>query len=142
MQFSSKIDALVCRLELAVQNGKLTDNMIDIAYGLESINNNFSYKNIIDILGKFDTTFEDFDVMTGVLDNTIKQTTQSQIPNHEVDELIKYVSDLHSLDVHQSFLNLDIYESNLKKESNNNGNNDSSNNNILIEERYNILKNT
>ena len=54
----------------------------------------------------------------------------------------QYVSDLHSLDVHQSFLNLDIYESNLKKESNNNGNNDSSNNNILIEERFNILKNT
>ena len=52
MQFSSKIDALVCRLELAVQNGKLTDNVVDIAYGLESINNDFSYKNIVDIFNK------------------------------------------------------------------------------------------
>jgi len=136
MQFSSKIDALVCRLELAVQNGKLTDNVVDIAYGLESIYNDFSYKNIVDILGKFDTTFEDFDVMTGAMDSSIQETTQSQIPKEEVIGLMKYVADTHSLTVQESFMELDMYENDLKSKNNDNSNT------VSIEERFNILKNT
>ena len=142
MQFSSKIDALVCRLELAVQNGKLTDNVVDIAYGLESINNDFSYKNIVDILGRFDTTFEDFDVMTGAMDSSIQETTQSQIPKEEVIELMKYVADTHSLTVRESFMELDMFENELKNKSKIKNNNSNSNNNISVEERFNILKNT
>jgi len=136
MQFSSKIDALVCRLELAVQNGKLTDNIVDIAYGLESIYNDFSYKNIVDILGQFDTTFEDFDVMTGAMDSSIQETTKSQIPKEEVIGLMKYVADTHSLKVQESFMELDMYENDLKSKNNDNSNT------VSIEERFNILKNT
>ena len=137
MQFSSKIDALVCRLELAVQNGKLTDNVVNIAYGLESIYNDFSYKNIVDILCKFDTTFEDFDVMTGSVDSSIQESTSSQIPRDEVVELMKYVADTHSLSVQGSFMELDMYENELKKNKSN-----KEENSISIEERFNILKNT
>ena len=136
MQFSSKIDALVCRLELAVQNGKLTDNVVNIAYGLESIYNDFSYKNIVDILGQFDTTFEDFDVMTGAMDSSIQETTKSQIPKEEVIGLMKYVADTHSLKVQESFMELDIYENELKSKNNDNSHT------VSIEERFNILKNS
>ena len=137
MQFSSKIDALVCRLELAVQNGKLTDNVVNIAYGLESIYNDFSYKNIVDILCKFDTTFEDFDVMSGAVDSSIQEGTSSQIPRDEVVELMKYVADTHSLSIQGSFMELDMYENELKKNKSN-----KEENSISIEERFNILKNT
>jgi charged multivesicular body protein 1 len=133
MQFSSKIDALICRLELAVQNGKLTDNMFDIAHGLEYIQNDFSYKNIVEVLGKFDTTFEDFDVMTGMMDTSIKETTSTQIPQEEVIELMKYVADTHSLTIQESFMELDMYENELKTKKKNNNS---------VEERFNILKNT
>ena len=113
MNLSSKIDALICRLELSLNNGKLTDNILNISYSLEKIQNDFSYNNVTDILCKFEEKFEDFDVMVGSMNNSIKETTSDQIPEEEVINLIKYVSDIHGLEVKKQFTDLDNYVHNL-----------------------------
>lgn len=134
MKFSSKIDAIVCKLELAVQNGKLTDNIINITTGLESINNDFSYKNIVNILGKYDSNFENFDIMEGIMEETINDSTSNQIPAEEVNELMKYVASIHSLEINETFMELDKYEMDLKSIKN-------SNNIDNVKERLNKLRN-
>mgnify|MGYP001159618954 CR=1 FL=1 len=134
MKFSSKIDAIVCKLELAVQNGKLTDNIINITTGLESINNDFSYKNIVNILGKYDSNFENFDIMEGIMEDTINDSTSNQIPSEEVSELMKYVSSIHSLEINETFMQLDKYEMDLKSIKNSNNINN-------VKERLNKLRN-
>lgn len=134
MKFSSKIDAIVCKLELAVQNGKLTDNIINITTGLESINNDFSYKNIVNILGKYDSNFENFDIMEGIMEDTINDSTSNQIPSEEVSELMKYVASIHSLEINETFMQLDKYEMDLKSIKN-------SNNIDNVKERLNKLRN-
>ena len=134
MKFSSKIDAIVCKLELAVQNGKLTDNIINITTGLESINNDFSYKNIVNILGKYDSNFENFDIMEGIMEDTINDSTSNQIPAEEVNELMKYVASIHSLEINETFMELDKYEMDLKSIKN-------SNNIDNVKERLNKLRN-
>lgn len=113
MNLSSKIDALICRLELSLNNGKLTDNILNISYSLEKIQNDFSYNNVTDILCKFEEKFEDFDVIVGSMNNSIKETTSDQIPEEEVINLIKYVSDIHGLEVKKQFTDLDNYVHNL-----------------------------
>ena len=124
MKLSSKIDALICRLELSLKNGKLTDNIMNISYSLEKIQNDFSYNNVTDILCKFDENFEDFDVMVDSMNNSIKETTSDQIPEEEVINLIKYVSDIHSLEVKNEFMELDnyVYNLNMKTAHNKNQN--------------------
>ena len=122
MKLSSKIDALICRLELSLKNGKLTDNIMNISYSLEKIQNDFSYNNVADILCKFDENFEDFDVMVDSMNNSIKETTSDQIPEEEVINLIKYVSDIHSLEVKNEFMELDNYVYNLNMKTDHNKN--------------------
>lgn len=124
MKLSSKIDALICKLELSLKNGKLTDNIMNISYSLEKIQNDFSYNNVTDILCKFEEKFEDFDVMVGSMNNSIKETTSDQIPEEEVINLIKYVSDIHSLEVKNEFMELDnyVYNLNMKTAHNKNQN--------------------
>ena len=113
MKLSSKIDALICRLELSLKNGKLTDNIMNISYSLEKIQNDFSYNNVTDILCKFDENFEDFDVMVDSMNNSIKETTSDQIPEDEVINLMKYVAEIHGLEVKKQFMDLDNYVHNL-----------------------------
>ena len=113
MKLSSKIDALICRLELSLKNGKLTDNIMNISYSLEKIQNDFSYNNVTDILCKFEEKFEDFDVMVGSMNNSIKETTSDQIPEDEVINLMKYVAEIHGLEVKKQFMDLDNYVHNL-----------------------------
>ena len=80
---------------------------------IEKIQNDFSYNNVTDILCKFEEKFEDFDVMVSSMNNSIKETTSDQIPEEEVINLIKYVSDIHGLEVKKQFMDLDNHVHNL-----------------------------
>jgi charged multivesicular body protein 1 len=134
MRLSSRLDALVCRLELAVQNGKLTDNIVNIAYGLESIQENFTYRNVVGILSRFDTSFEDFDVTMNLMDKSIEDTTSNQIPKEDVIKLMQFVADTHQLKIQEQFMELDMYEIETKKKASIEEKKDE------LEERFEILR--
>ena len=141
MKLSSKLDALTCKLELAIQNGKLTDNIVNIAYGLEKIQDNFSYKNIVGTLSKFDSSFESLDMTTDIMESTIDDSTSGQIPEEEVTELLKYIADENQLKLTEKFLDLDmLLHKNDKIIKNNENNSIENSKNNMVERLENLRK--
>lgn len=50
-------------------------------------------------MDKFEKQFEDLDVQSTYVENTMSQTTTLSTPQDEVDSLISKVADEHNLDV-------------------------------------------
>jgi charged multivesicular body protein 1 len=77
----------------------VTKSMGAITGQLEKAMQSMNLEQITQVMDKFEKQFEDLDVQSTYVENTMSSTTTLSTPQDQVDALISQVADEHNLDL-------------------------------------------
>jgi charged multivesicular body protein 1 len=99
LRLSSRIDAVASRVQSAVHMKNVTKSMGAITTQLDKAMQTMNLEQITQVMDKFEKQFEDLDVQSTYVENTMSSTTTLSTPQDQVDALISQVADEHNLDL-------------------------------------------
>ncbi|XP_042207244.1 charged multivesicular body protein 1a-like [Homarus americanus] len=99
LRMASKIDAVESRIQSAMAMKGVTKNMGSVVKALDQALNAMDLQKVSSIMDKFETQFEDLDVRTSVLEDSMGAATTLSTPKEAVDALIQQVADEAGLEV-------------------------------------------
>lgn len=99
LRMSARVDAVASRVQSAVTTRKVTNSMAGVVKAMDAAMKSMNLEKISNVMDKFEQQFEDLDVQSGVLENTMSQTTTTMIPQNEVDSLMHQVADEAGLEL-------------------------------------------
>jgi len=100
-KLSSKLDAVASRLDAAHRSQTMTKDICKAVPNLQKILNELNIDDLTANMDQFEKLFDDIDVRSDYMTNSIDQTTASSTPADQVDSLIAQVAEEHALDVSQ-----------------------------------------
>jgi charged multivesicular body protein 1 len=105
LRLASRIDATAARVQTAVTMKKVTSNMANVVKGMDKAMQSMNLeqvskaKQISMVMDKFEQQFEDLDVQTEYMENSMGQTTATMTPGDQVDELMQQVAEENGLEL-------------------------------------------
>merc|ERR1719373_1204919 len=99
LRMSAKIDATASRVQTAVTMKGVSKNMGSVVKSLDKAINSMELQKISEVMDKFESQFEDLDVKTSVMEESMGVATTTTAPVEQVDDLIRQVADEAGLDV-------------------------------------------
>eukprot|EP01124_Arcella_intermedia_P022603 TRINITY_DN33_c0_g1_i1.p1 TRINITY_DN33_c0_g1~~TRINITY_DN33_c0_g1_i1.p1 ORF type:complete len:197 (-),score=58.81 TRINITY_DN33_c0_g1_i1:53-643(-) len=99
LRLSSRVDAVSARVETAYKMKQVTRSMANIVKAMEKSMQDMNLEKITEVMDKFERQFEDMDVQSEYVENTINQTTALTTPQGQVDDLIQEVATVHGLEL-------------------------------------------
>lgn len=99
LRLASRIDAVASRLETAVRMQQVSEAMGQTVNGMANVMASMDDKKISATMDKFEKLFEDMDVKSAYMEDTMDATTSMTTPPEQVDELIQKVADEHGLNL-------------------------------------------
>lgn len=100
---SSRLDACCSRIETAVRMNQVTEGMKGVVKGMDQSLGSMDIDKLSILMDKFEQQFEDLDVKTGYMENSMNATTVTSTPADQVDTLISQVADQHNLQLGDAF---------------------------------------
>jgi charged multivesicular body protein 1 len=101
LRLSSRIDAVASRVETAVRMKQVTRSMSGIVKGMDKAMKSMNLEKISQVMDQFEKQFEDLDVQSSYIEQSIGTTTALSTPSDEVDTLINQVADEHGLNLQE-----------------------------------------
>ena len=98
LRLSSRIDAVSQRVNTAVKMKSLTKDMSGIVSAMDSVMKTMNVEKISAVMDKFEKQFEDLDLTTGVMEQSMAQSTAQAMPESQVESLMAQVADEHGLE--------------------------------------------
>jgi len=98
LRLSSRIDAVSQRVNTAVKMKSLTKDMSGIVSSMDSVMKTMNVEKISAVMDKFEKQFEDLDLTTGVMEQSMAQSTAQAMPESQVESLMAQVADEHGLE--------------------------------------------
>ncbi|CAB4060020.1 CHMP1 [Lepeophtheirus salmonis] len=105
LRMSAKVDAVASRVQSAHKMKGVSHSMRNVVNSLEKAVNSMELQKISETMDKFESQFEDLDVKTSVMEDTMGSATTLSTPQHAVDDLIKRVADEAGLEVSEQLAN-------------------------------------
>ncbi|KAG0723168.1 Charged multivesicular body protein 1a [Chionoecetes opilio] len=99
LRMASKVDAVQSRVQSTLAMKGITKNMSAVVKGLDQALNSMDLQKVSAIMDKFESQFEDLDVRTSVLEDSMGAATTLTTPKEAVDALIQEVADEAGLEV-------------------------------------------
>ncbi|XP_063233026.1 charged multivesicular body protein 1B2 [Bacillus rossius redtenbacheri] len=99
MRMSARVDAVASRVQSALTTRKVTQSMAGVMKAMDAAMRSMNLEKISGLMDKFETQFEDLDVQSSVLENTMAQTTTTMVPQGDVDSLMQQVADEAGLEL-------------------------------------------
>jgi len=99
LRMSGKVDAVASRVQSAVTMKGVAKNMGSVVKSLDKAINSMELQKISAVMDKFEQQFEDLDVHTSVMEQSMGSATTTNTPASQVDDLIKAMADEAGLDV-------------------------------------------
>ncbi|PRP81494.1 snf7-family protein [Planoprotostelium fungivorum] len=99
LRLSSRLDAVSSRLEVAVRMKAVTKSMQGIVKGLDSAMKSMDMNKITAVMDQFEKQFEDLDVQSDYIEQSMNASTSVSTPVDQVDLLISQVAEEHGLAV-------------------------------------------
>jgi len=93
LRMSSRVDAVASRVQTAVTTKKVTQSMAGVVKAMDATMKSMNLEKISALMDKFEHQFEDLDVQSSYMENTMSQTTTTTVPQNEVDTLMMKVAD-------------------------------------------------
>lgn len=93
LRLSSRIDAVASRLETAIRMQDVNKAMQQTVKGMSNAMKSMKVEQIAATMQEFEKSFEDMDVRSGYMENTMETTTSQSTPPEQVDSLIQMVAD-------------------------------------------------
>mmetsp|Transcript_7938 Transcript_7938/g.16744 ORF Transcript_7938/g.16744 Transcript_7938/m.16744 type:complete len:207 (-) Transcript_7938:242-862(-) len=99
LRLSSRIDAVAARLETAIQTQQISKSMKGVVQGMGQALQSMNVEKISATMTAFEQQFEDMEVITDTISDTMNTSTSSATPQEDVDSLIQKVADENQLEL-------------------------------------------
>ncbi|CAL8119061.1 unnamed protein product [Orchesella dallaii] len=93
LRMSARVDAVVSRVQTAVSTRKVTTSMAGVVRSMDAAMKSLNLEKISALMDKFEKQFEDLDVQSSYMENTMSQTTTTSVPQNDVENLMQSVAD-------------------------------------------------
>jgi charged multivesicular body protein 1 len=104
LKLSSKMDAVASRIQSAQRTESMTKNFSRVIPQMNRALKNMKIENIAQTMTDFERCFEDLDVATGFVNESLNQTTSNSAPREQVDNLLGQIASEHSIQVSEGLL--------------------------------------
>jgi len=98
LRLSNRIDAVGQRLNTAIKMNMITKSMTGVVRGMDIALQSMNIEKITMVMDKFEKQFEDLDITSKVMENSMAQSQSQVTPVSEVDALMQQVADEHGLE--------------------------------------------
>ncbi|KAL0221437.1 hypothetical protein RCL1_001291 [Eukaryota sp. TZLM3-RCL] len=99
LRLASRLDAVASRLQGAIQVGSVTKTMGKVVGSLDRALNDMNLEKVSHVMNEFEKTFENLEIRSEFLNESLGSSVASATPENEVDALITEVGAEHMLDV-------------------------------------------
>lgn len=99
LRMSARVDAVASRVQTALTTSKVTNSMQGVVKAMDAAMKSMNLEKISNLMDKFESQFEDLDVQSSYMENTMSQTTTTNVPQADVDQLMQQVADEAGLDL-------------------------------------------
>eukprot|EP00908_Phaeocystis_cordata_P010118 Transcript_20962.p1 GENE.Transcript_20962~~Transcript_20962.p1 ORF type:complete len:219 (-),score=89.23 Transcript_20962:112-768(-) len=103
LRLSSRVDAVASRLESAIKMQQVTKSMGSVVKGMDKVLGSMNVEAISKVMDSFERSFEDMDVRSEYVEQTMNSSTTAAMPEGEVDTLMQMVADEHGLKMADTF---------------------------------------
>lgn len=103
LRLSSRVDAVSSRLESAIKMQQVTKSMGGVVKNMDKVLASMNVEQISKVMEKFEQSFEDMDVRSEYVEQTMNSSTTAVMPEEQVDELMQMVADEHGLKMSDVF---------------------------------------
>lgn len=99
LRMSARVDAVASRVQSALTTRKVTSSMAGVVKAMDAAMKGMNLEKISSLMEKFEQQFEDLDVQSSVMENTMSDTTTTSVPQADVDNLLQQVADEAGLEL-------------------------------------------
>jgi len=99
LRFASKLDAVQARVQTATTMKNIARSIGSVVTALDRAMASMDLEKVSKVMDKFEKEFEDLDVRTSMMENSMSTATTTTAPVEQIDALIKQVADENGLDV-------------------------------------------
>lgn len=87
------------RVQTALTTRKVTNSMAGVVKAMDAAMKGMNLEKISGLMDKFEQQFEDLDVQSSVMENTMNSTVTTSVPQNDVDSLMQRVADEAGLEL-------------------------------------------
>mmetsp|Transcript_20383 Transcript_20383/g.30145 ORF Transcript_20383/g.30145 Transcript_20383/m.30145 type:complete len:156 (-) Transcript_20383:77-544(-) len=99
LRLSSRVDAVAGRLETAIRMKQVNKSMVGVVKGMKTALKTMDVEKINATMETFEKQFEDMDIVSGQMENSMGTSMAMSTPQDQVDNLVQMVADEHGLEV-------------------------------------------
>ncbi|XP_037936658.1 charged multivesicular body protein 1b-like isoform X1 [Teleopsis dalmanni] len=99
LRMSARVDAVASRVQSALTTRKVTSSMAGVVKAMDAAMKGMNLEKISSLMEKFESQFEDLDVQSSVMENTMSDTVTTSVPQGDVDNLLQQVADEAGLEL-------------------------------------------
>uniref|UniRef100_A0A0B6ZWC8 Charged multivesicular body protein 1b n=1 Tax=Arion vulgaris TaxID=1028688 RepID=A0A0B6ZWC8_9EUPU len=98
-KMSARIDAVASRVQTAVTMRQVTNSMAGVVKSMESAMKSMNLEKISQLMDRFEQQFENLDVQSQVMENTMMNSSTLTTPQNQVDALMQEIADEAGLEL-------------------------------------------
>ncbi|EAT34655.1 AAEL013119-PB [Aedes aegypti] len=99
LRMSARVDAVASRVQTALTTRQVTNSMAGVVKAMDAAMKGMNLEKISGLMDKFESQFEDLDVQSSYMENTMSQTTTTSVPQNDVESLMQRVADEAGLEL-------------------------------------------
>lgn len=103
LRMGARVDAVASRVQTALTTRKVTQSMSGVVKAMDAAMKSMNLEKISGLMDKFEEQFEDLDVQSSYMENTMSQSVTTSVPQNDVDNLMKQVADEAGLELTMAF---------------------------------------
>lgn len=104
LRLASKMDAVASRIQSASRTESMTNNFARVIPQMNRVMKNMKLENISQTMTDFEKCFENLDVASGFINESLNQTTSVSAPKEQVDGLLGEIASEHNIKVSEDLL--------------------------------------
>ena len=104
LRLASKMDAVASRIQSASRTESMTTNFARVIPQMNRVMKNMKLENISQTMTDFEKCFENLDVASGFINESLNQTTSVSAPKEQVDGLLGEIASEHNIKVSEDLL--------------------------------------
>ncbi|CAH8666807.1 unnamed protein product [Schistosoma margrebowiei] len=99
LRMASRFDAVQSRVQTALTMNQVVKNIGAVTNELEKVMRTMDLEKLEKVMSKFESQFEDLDIRSSTMENSMKNIFTLSAPEDEINSLIKQVAEENSLEV-------------------------------------------
>lgn len=116
LRFAARVDGVAARVQTAVAMKGITKQMEGVTKALDKAMSAMDLEKVEQVMQKFERQFEDIDVRTSTLENSMSAATTLSTPQDQVESLMQQIAAENDLDITDQLKELNPTTASIREE--------------------------